>query len=193
VDRLQVRSKRWLHNGAARVAVALPDGLRFAAGTGRLGLESGEDSSGYIYIWDFHNPNSLRIVRAHSDEVLSLATSPSSLLLVSGPSDSTARVWDVDSGAERGVFRGHQGNVRLRNVTPDGRYVVSGSRDGTIQVWEPEGAWRVAGFSGEAAITDLEISLDGRFIVAGDGAGRVFILRLVRNLTSGQMTEMLPR
>src|SRR5207253_2132307 len=125
VDGLQVRSQRWLHNGAARVAIALPDGFRFAVGTGRLGLESGEDPAGYVYIWDFHNPNPLRVVRAHSNEVLSLAASPSGLLLVSGSSDSTARAWDVDSGAERGVFRGHQGKVDFVAFTPDGRYVVS--------------------------------------------------------------------
>jgi WD40 repeat protein len=60
------------------------------------------------------------------------------------------------------------------------------SRDGTIQIWELDGARRVAGFSGEAAVTDLEVSPDGSFLVAGDEAGRVLILSL-KGLPSGPL------
>lgn len=176
--RHQLRYQWSVLSGAARVVCVTPDGRRVLAGTTRLGIESGEDQQGYVYVWEFDNPKALRIIRAHSDGISALAVTPSGDLIVSASTDGTARVWHLESGAERAVFSGHSGSIEALSITPDAEHVITGSRDGTIQMWELESGRRVAGFSGEAPITDLELSFDGMSIVAGDSAGRVLILQV---------------
>jgi WD40 repeat protein len=63
-------------------------------------------------------------------------------------------------------------------VTPDGRRAISASGDLTLIVWDLERGDVVAMFSGDGWMSACAVAPDGMTIVAGEGSGRVHVLRL---------------
>ncbi len=62
--------------------------------------------------------------------------------------------------------------------TPDGRRVVSGSYDKTLKVWDLETGALICTFNCEGIVDCAAVATDGRTVVAGDAADRVYVLRL---------------
>lgn len=86
-------------------------------------------------VWDAENGELLCApLQGHTDDVLSVAVSPDSNLIVSGSADKTIRAWDATTGqAFCGPFEEH--SVRSIAISISlGGIIVSGSDDKTIRV-----------------------------------------------------------
>jgi WD40 repeat protein len=80
---------------------------------------------------------------------LSVAWSPSRLLLASGSADNTAKIYDVELGQCVHTLQ-HEGSVLCLSFSNGGDLLASGSTDRTVRVWQPvsEPASPVAGVDG---------------------------------------------
>ena len=102
--------------------------------------------------------------------------SPDGRWLVTGSTDTTARVWDLsasDPGATPRVLRGHEGGIKCLSISPNSRWLVTGSWDGTARVWNllaSDGGLSPHILRGhEEGILCLSISPDGRWLITGSG------------------------
>ena len=64
-------------------------------------------------------------------------------------------------------------------MTPDGRRAVSGSFDRTLKVWDLEQAANSLSLRAHAQFPCCTVTPDGRFAVAGDGAGQMHVLEIL--------------
>src|SRR5262249_2752282 len=74
----------------------------------------------------------------HGGEVVALAFSPDSQLLLTGCSDGMGRLWDVATGQLRLTLK-PRGAVVAAAFSPDGQTFVLGSWDGAARVWKTAG------------------------------------------------------
>ena len=102
--------------------------------------------------------------------------SPDGRWLVTGSTDTTARVWDLsasDPGATPRVLRGHEGGIKCLSISPNSRWLVTGSWDGTARVWDllasDDGLSPRILRGHEEGILCLSISPDGRWLITGSG------------------------
>lgn len=101
-----------------------------AHGSGPLSVSLSPDGStlavGYapydIILWNARTGERQRLLKGHSNWVVSLAFSADGSRLISGAGDSTARVWDVQSGCELGRLRfsGSSSYVEGVGLSPEG-------------------------------------------------------------------------
>ncbi len=83
-------------HGSGPLSVGLaPDGKTLAVGYAPCD----------IILWNAQTGERQKLLKGHSNWVVSLAFSDSGQRLISGAGDSTARVWDVESGREIGRIR----------------------------------------------------------------------------------------
>ena len=88
-----------------------------------------------LSLWDAAQQKELRLIKAHSNWVTTLAFSPDSRRLISGGGDNTARIWDVASGGEIGRIRVQpDGCVYVNAVgfSADGKYVLAAAENNMI-------------------------------------------------------------
>jgi WD40 repeat protein/serine/threonine protein kinase len=89
---------------------------------------------------------SVRTLRGHTGEVMSVAVSPDGSVIASGSRelntaadpDNSIRIWDAASGAALRTLKGHELFVTSVDFSPDGSLLVSGSYDATIRLWVVE-------------------------------------------------------
>jgi WD40 repeat protein len=125
----------------------------------------------------------------HSAAITSVAFSPDGKFVVTGSSDTTARLWETASGKEVYRLEGHSGSVDAVAFSRDGRFVVTGGADGLVRVWDAltgkevqnaEGHYTKR-FEGPARILAVAISPDGKFLVAGGASTAAIIWSLETN------------
>jgi len=107
-----------------------------------------------------------------------------------------ASVFPFDRARHPYLLRGHAGEVERIAFTPDGSRLVSCGVDGSVRLWSLRGSppeeprtlfeW---GHPVERVVASLDISADGRVVVATGGEGRVRVIPLdgrpQRDLVSG--------
>jgi len=93
-----------------------------------------------IRVWGVESGRCLRVLKGHTDRVLSVAWSPDGRRALSGAADHTVRLWEVASGRCLRVLKGHTDRVLSVVWSPDGRRALSGALDHTVQLWEVESA-----------------------------------------------------
>jgi WD40 repeat protein len=159
------------------LGVALtPDGRRAAAGL----------RDGTVRIWDVQSGRQLKTLQGHTEWVRVVALTPDGRRAVSGSDDHTLNVWDVESGKKLYTLGEHRRAVLALALAVDGRRVVSGSRDGAVKVWELESGREIAAFHADAPVLTCAIGPDQRTVVAGDGIGRLHLLRIVEPAPASQ-------
>jgi WD40 repeat protein/uncharacterized caspase-like protein len=108
----------------------------------------------------------------HADYVTTLAVSAEGIHLLSGSSDTTAKLWDVASGRLLRTFKG-SANVGSVAFFPGGKRFVSAEWDSKIRVWDlaSGGALMVIDASDPAnpwdPIDSVAVSPDGSEIASG--------------------------
>jgi hypothetical protein len=121
----------------------------------------------------------IRTLEGHTSSVTGVAVSPDGRRAVSASSDNTLKVWDLESGGELRTLQGHTASVNGVAVSPDGRRAVSASWDNTLKVWDLETGAVVATFTCDSSAHCCAFA--GAYgIVAGDSAGRVHLLELMK-------------
>ncbi|HUX76475.1 MAG TPA: hypothetical protein VMY40_07555 [Anaerolineae bacterium] len=159
------------HTGEVIAVAVTPDGRRAISA-----------SWGTLKVWDLESERGAeeRTLTGHTRGVSAVAVTPDGRRAISGSHDGTLKVWGLESerGAEERTLAGHTDWVRAVAVTPDGRRAISASSDRTLIVWDLERGEVVATFSGDGGMNACAVAPDGVTIVAGDGLGRVHLLRL---------------
>lgn len=90
----------------------------------------------WIYVWDIVSGKSVKTLKGHTKDVLSLAISPDNNYIASGSKDETIRLWDKKTGKLIKTLTDHKGNVNCLKFSPDGKYLVSGSDDKNVIIWD---------------------------------------------------------
>lgn len=75
----------------------------------------------------------------HRNTVWSVAFSPDSQHILTGCSDSTARLWNITTGKTLETLKGHTGGIICVAFSPDGTHLLTGSNDGTARLWQKRG------------------------------------------------------
>ncbi|KAJ1958090.1 hypothetical protein EC988_000498 [Linderina pennispora] len=100
------------------------------------------NSAGDIALADFSSRKRLFLVRAHSEDVNSIAffESHNPHLLCSGGDDCTIRLWDTrirpSSDLPVGSWHGHTEGITHVAAKGDGRYLVSNGKDQKMKLWD---------------------------------------------------------
>ena len=106
----------------------------------------------------------------------SLTFSKDGRLLVTGSTDTTARIWAAATGKLLHVLR-QRGHVVAESFSPDGRELVTSSADGSAGVWDVRTGTRLLLLVGSTGVAeDAAFSPDGKEIVVafGDRLARIY-------------------
>jgi WD40 repeat protein len=116
----------------------------------------------------------------HSLPAIAAAISADGRLAVSGGLGRTLRVWDLEAATQHCTLKGHRDTIRAVALARDVPLAASASDDRTVRVWDLARGELLATFTGELRMTTCAISPDGSAVIAGEGGGRVHVLRLER-------------
>ena len=142
---------------------------------GKRAVSASEDCT--LKVWDLDTGRALHTLAGHSKSVCAVAMTADGKQAVSASEDCTLKVWDLDTGRVLHTLEGHSSSVDGVAVTTDGKQAVSASRDKMLKVWDLSSGQVIAGFTCDAAATCCAF-INADEIIAGDGVGRVFILKL---------------
>lgn len=92
-------------------------------------------SNHVIQVWRADTGECVQEFKGHCRNVLSIAFSHDSSLMVSASSDKTVRLWNVETGACIRNFQGHSSIVRSVAFSHDSTIIASSSNDETIRLW----------------------------------------------------------
>jgi WD40 repeat protein len=149
---------------------------------GRLLATEGDD--GALVIYDAASGETVRALRGHRAEIVSVDFAPSGSLLASASNDGTARIWDAESGAELRVLRTPDGDGWVEQVwdvafSQDGRGLATSSWPGSpVSLWDPATGEQLSTFREEptnaAWPRSVAFSRDGK-LVAGEDFNFVYV------------------
>jgi predicted NACHT family NTPase len=145
------------------------------AADGRTAVSGSSDQT--VRVWDLASGTCRATLQGHTGWVRSVAVAADGRTAVSGSSDQTVRVWDLASGQCQALhLRGSEGAEKARSVVQTDRSNATQVETHFLTLRSTGDGAVVARFPGQFSSADC--SLDGRLIVAGDGAGQVYILHL---------------
>jgi WD40 repeat protein len=153
-------------SGYGRSAAFSPDPDVYATG--------GYDS--VIQLWNGTDRTIRRTMR-QNNWIYGLDFNSTGRRLVSGSSDTTARIWDVESGQPVGNTLHHLGAVRGVAFSLDDSRVATGSNDATARLWDAETGEPVSPpLQHQSTVACLTFSPNGQWLLTGsdDGTARLW-------------------
>lgn len=118
------------------------------------------------------------LLAGHTLPVLAVAVADDAAFAISGGDGRTLRVWDLAARAQKFILKGHLGSVHAVALARRAAIAASASEDRTLRVWDLADGRHLATFTGELRMTACALSADGRTVIAGEGDGKVHVLRL---------------
>jgi WD40 repeat protein len=164
-------------------AIALhSDGHLLASGT----------IKGDLMIWDLEKRTIKHSFRAHEQGIEGLALTPDGQTLLSVSNDQTLKKWDIATGELILSLNGYEDNDALAQAdsdeerlfirqmssermtdlvtTHDGQHVITGALNGYISIWDIKNGRLESNFkNGTNGISSVDVSADGKYIVAATG------------------------
>ena len=140
---------------------------------GSAALSASQDST--LKLWDITTGACLRTFKGHREEVNSVAVLPDGQHALSASEDRTLKLWDLTTGA---CLRTYHEVGNSFALLPNGQHILSASRGQTLKLWNIATGNCLLTLYGDSAFCCCAISTDGRTVVAGDGTGGVYFLRL---------------
>src|SRR5262245_45082616 len=114
----------WMVNsqrgGGAGVIAPSPDGRRVVTGQGPL-----------VGVLDAPSGKWLMMMKAHTDEVTVVASSPDGKLMASAGKDGLLCVWDLATGRQLHAMKGQADSVAF---SPDGKHLAAGGADKAVRL-----------------------------------------------------------
>jgi len=134
---------------------------------------------GTVRVWDLVGGRCSAVLEGHTRWVTSVAVTGDGRTAVSGSSDKTVRVWDLVGG--RCISSHAEGSEEARRAwaTANSSLAATAVIDRephSLTLRDTASGTILARFPG--SFTDSACSADGRHVVAGDGGGGVYLLRL---------------
>ncbi|MBI5932002.1 MAG: serine/threonine protein kinase [Chloroflexi bacterium] len=128
-----------------------------------------------------------RVLRGHTDDVVTVAFNPDGSKIASGGDDNTVRIWETRTGSELSVLQGHTNNVHSVAFSPDGTQLVSGGADGKIWLWNVADGSGVLLGGHSRSVEEVAFSPDGKLVAS---AGSDFMVRVWDVQTRTMLTEL---
>jgi WD40 repeat protein len=128
----------WSVSNRCLRSVRAHEGIVYAVAYSSGGQIASGGSDCLIRLWDEKLRQPLKILRGHTESVLSVTYRPDGAQLASGSWDKTVRLWSMERGVGERVLRGHTGSVLSVTYRPDGAQLASGSGDQTVRLWSVE-------------------------------------------------------
>jgi WD40 repeat protein len=142
---------------------------------GRTAVSGSDDRT--VRVWDLPGGRCTAVLEGHTGWVRSVAVTADGRTAVSGSDDRTVRVWDLPGGrctasyaeeseeARRAWAMANSSLAVVAEIDPYGLMIQNKTRGGIL-----------SRFPGSFSV--MACSPDGRHVIAGDGRGGVYILRL---------------
>lgn len=147
-----------------------PDGKMLATGLNDNTVKTWQVSDGSL-ITSFESPKEKLISKdAVKDRMTNLDFSPDGSLLAGGSSDNSVLLWSVTDGTLLGTFEYHTRDVTGVFFSPDSQTLFSAAKDGKVRMINVVEKKLINSLAGEF-ITEMEISKDGKTLVAIDYSG----------------------
>lgn len=143
---------------------------------GMLAISASHDLT--LKMWDLKSWRELRTLKSHTGCVSKVAMSADCARAISASWDGTLKVWNLKSGQELCTLSGHSNFVNGAAMSAEGKRAVSCSRDHTLKVWDVDRGILLATFTCESPVLCCSIS-GSKTIVAGDAAGRIYLVELI--------------
>jgi WD40 repeat protein len=140
----------------------------------RFLYSAGWDTS--VRVWDVSSPSSdpVILLNSHSDQVMTLASSPVSSLLVTADSDHEIRCWPEPVVGRFGhVFRGHSDEIRCLAFRRDGRVLASAGAEARIFLWDVQTGQCLSGLEPPGKGNLAFLNLPSGLQVASTSNGRL--------------------
>ena len=155
------------HSDGVQACTFSPDGTKI--------LSASWDNT--LKLWGIETGNEINSFTGHSRVVLGCAFSLDGTKILSASYDKTLKLWDIETCAEIRSFAGHSEAVSGCAFSLDDKKILSASWDNTLRLWDAETGNELIIFHCLGEATTITIRANG-LIAAGDGNGRVYILRL---------------
>jgi WD40 repeat protein len=134
-------------------------------------------SDGTVRVWDLSGGHCSAVLEGHTDRVTSVVVTADGQTAVSESYDGTVRVWDLASGRCTATHTAGSEEARRAWATAVSRLASNADRDPYgLTLRDTTSGTKLTLFPG--SFSHSACSADGRHVVAGDGRGSVFLLRL---------------
>jgi len=78
----------------------------------------------------------VRVIGAHTGQILKIAGNDKANLIATGGSDNTIKTWNAESGAAVKTFAGLTDQVLSLTFNKDGSLVAGGAWNGEVIIWK---------------------------------------------------------
>ncbi len=141
-----------------------------------------------VSVWDVQELKEITTLAAHNDWVYACRFSPDGRQMVTASKDKSLILWDTKTWQPVRTLSGHTSWVFACAYSGDGKNIISGSGDKTVRIWDVSTGKPVATFF--AGVSVYSVTTAGKFIAAGDGSGKLHILR-PRGFQAARITTIL--
>ena len=140
-----------------------------------------------INLWNLATNKFTRSFVGHTSNVLSIAVTPDSKVLVSGALDGI-RLWNLNQRRPLAILAGLDNSVYRLAISPDGQTLASGDNSGVIKLWDLKAGTLVSTFSAHSnTVSSLAFTPDGSTLVS---ASRDHTIKLW-NVNTGELVHTL--
>jgi WD40 repeat protein len=140
-----------------------------------------------IQIFDVMTQSRAYVLSGHTDSVWSLSWSHSGRYIVSGSSDTTAKVWDGSTGKLLLTYTKHGDDVRAVSWSSDDTRIVSSCLSGPVYIWASDTGQTLFTYGNQDDFEILAVawSHNGKYIASASDDAKTHVW----NAQNGQLLQ----